>query len=133
MIDPSFVNYKYNNLSDVDQLNGLAENLSKSNIALSKRNEELVYSIESLKDYLATVYEDPANQKDLIEDMAELLGVELTKTVSFDIVVRYKGFVTCSADEDLDQIFENAHYSMDSWYGDTDVTGSIVESVNVSN
>jgi hypothetical protein len=96
----------------------------------SKAVASIQSKIDSVKSYIINAYPDSDDQFSLTE-IAEILGIELTKEVQWEATIHVSGTMSVPLTEDYDLESElNDNLFVDSSGGDIDVTNYEVANVN---
>lgn len=74
-----------------------------SNVYLEKKNASMRSGIADVKEYLTEGIQDGSIDTDVATEIAERLGIELTKTLRVEFTVRYSATVRVPLDSDLDE------------------------------
>lgn len=107
-----------------DQLKVQVENAKTRSEYLNGVYNTLRDKVQSVKDYLMENYEDMG--EDHAKEIAELLGLELTKTVKYEVNVTFEIETEVPFDYDSDDFEGDLSFSVDHGEFDLDVSDSVV-------
>lgn len=132
MIDPSFDTLTDPKPSIVQELENRVEQLQ---ITLNNYRQMTALSetrVENLRDYLVeNTY--ASFDRDVAEEIANIMDIELVKDYCFDVTVRFTGTIQVGLGENAEEILTDSQFDMNN-YGDHEfhVSDASVEEIDIT-
>lgn len=142
MIDPSMTDLMDTSTEVIAKLQNEMANMQSNNEALASRLEMQRGTIqtyerthEQVKNYLMEQMDTDNIEDETAQEIANILGFELEKEVSFEVSVTFYGSAKIGPGEDAETLIANLNYGMDGGYYselEFDVEDVQVDNVSIS-